>query len=139
MEETQKNGLPSDKSETLCAVLTGDLYQILIKVRADSSTVHMNAVYAGLDTCGGCNLIRKNQLPPNADIRPLSRGPRIAAAQGQALKTLGVVTLYLRLDGSPISAYIHANGRLTPNVIFLLPFMLIRGERPLVEPFSNVF
>ena len=80
--------------------MTGDFYQVLATVRTDLQSRHSNSNYAGLDTCGGCNLIRADQVPFGAQIVEVSRGPQITAAQGQTLPIMGAVKLLLRLDGS---------------------------------------
>jgi hypothetical protein len=54
----------------------------------------------GLDTCGGCNLIRKNSLPPGAKIFPWYNPPHVHAAQGKRLEILGVVSLFLMAAGA---------------------------------------
>jgi hypothetical protein len=85
--------------ESSCLVMTGDLYQVHATVRSDAQSRHTNSNFAGLDTCGGCNLIRADQVPYGAQIVEMSRGPKVTAAQGQSLPIIGALKLLFRLEG----------------------------------------
>ena len=80
--------------------MTGDLYELRATFAASPDARHTNTARVGLDTCAGCNLIRRNQLPYGVAIRSLSRPNRVSSAQGQNVKVLGEVTLTLRLEES---------------------------------------
>ena len=80
--------------------MTGDLYELRATFAATPDARHTNTARVGLDTCAGCNLIRRNQLPYGVAIRSLSRPNRVSSAQGQNVKVLGEVTLTLRLEES---------------------------------------
>jgi hypothetical protein len=80
--------------------MTGDLYELHVKLAASQGAKHTNTTRVGLDTCAGCNLIRRNQLPYGTMIRPLTGSTRVQAAQGQRVNALGEVTLTLRLSES---------------------------------------
>jgi hypothetical protein len=56
-------------------------------------------VDVGLDTCGGCNIIWKNSLPPGAKICLLYNPPHVHAAQGKRLEILRVASLFLMAAG----------------------------------------
>ena len=79
--------------------MTSGIYEIELTVGVDfyHKAQTINCVRAALDTCGGCNLIRRNQIPPGIAIQPLSRPTKIAAAQGQDLHALGEVRLQIRV------------------------------------------
>jgi hypothetical protein len=98
--ETENRCDPPDKPRPLCALLTGDLYQILVTFKAYENCAVGNTEFAGLDTCGGCNLIRPNQMPLNAIMREVRTTSSIYAAQGQRLEVLGVTTLFISVGNS---------------------------------------
>jgi hypothetical protein len=87
--------LPEQGSLDSTSVLSGVIYKIRIELFADIACLQKIVMDVGLDTCGGCNLIRKNSLPPGAKIRPLSNPPHVLAAQGKKLEILGVSSLFL--------------------------------------------
>jgi hypothetical protein len=61
----------------------------------------------GLDTCGGCNLIRKDSLPPGSTISSIANPPTIQAAQGEAIEVLGVVPLVLEVGGTGLADVVN--------------------------------
>jgi hypothetical protein len=103
VEETQARTDPPDKdaADTPCAVMTGDLYQLMVVVSAAPGAKHTNAMKAGLDTCAGVNLIRRNQVPYGSNIRNSQHGTSVKAAQGQKVSTVGEVTLSMKIADSP--------------------------------------
>jgi Reverse transcriptase (RNA-dependent DNA polymerase) len=106
VEETPKTNDPPDKPIS-CLTLTGDIYQLMVTVRAEETSSCTNSVYGGLDTCGGCNLIRKNQIPYGAVVKELLDGPKIAQAQGQGLAVIGRVFLMMQVEGSTSFLPVH--------------------------------
>jgi transposase InsO family protein len=53
-----------------------------------------------LDTCAGCNLVRKNQVPHGAVIKALENPPSITAAEGNPMVALGSVELFANVAES---------------------------------------
>jgi hypothetical protein len=85
--------------------MTGDLYELMVTLAASSDGRHSNTMRVGLDTCAGCNLIRRNQLPYGAVIRAVEGPNRVQAAQGKQVTIIGEVTLTMRLSGSTETIY----------------------------------
>jgi hypothetical protein len=81
--------------------MTGDLYQLMVVVSAAPYAKHTNAMKAGLDTCAGVNLIRRNQVPYGSKIRLFQHGTSVKAAQGQKVSTVGEFTLPMKVSESP--------------------------------------
>jgi hypothetical protein len=70
VEETQARTDPPEKyADKPCAVMTGDLYQLLVVASAAPDAKQTNAIKAGLDTCAVVNLIRRHQVPYGSKIR----------------------------------------------------------------------
>jgi hypothetical protein len=80
--------------------LTGNIYELFVTFSASPEARHINTAKVGLDTCAGCNLIRRNQLPHGAVIRNKTGANRVQSAQGQNITMLGEVTLTIKLAGS---------------------------------------
>jgi hypothetical protein len=80
-------------------VLSGTVYKIRLGIRSHVACLQALVLDVGLDTCGGCNLIRKDSVPPGSTISSIEYLPTIQAAQGEALKILGVVSLILEVGG----------------------------------------
>ena len=91
MEETLELNDPPERLDevTPCAVMTGDIYELLVTFSACSQVRQSNTAKVGLDTCAGCNLIRRNQLPEGAVIRRTESASRVRSAQGQHLDMIG--------------------------------------------------
>jgi hypothetical protein len=82
VEETPARTDPPDKDAgTPCAVMTGDLYQLMIVVSAAPGAKHTNAMKTGLDTCAGVNLTRRNQVTYGSKIQHSQHGTPVKAAQ----------------------------------------------------------
>jgi hypothetical protein len=98
-EEAPDKIMHQDK-DLSCLVLTGELFKLHVGISAqgERSTVIYND--AALDTCGGCNLSRRNQVPPGAEVRALNECPRVASAEGQSVKLEGVVTLEVNISST---------------------------------------
>jgi hypothetical protein len=99
-EETRNRNDPPHKDITPCAVMTGDIYELRLTLAASPGSRHTNTARVGLDTCAGCNLIRRNQLPLGSVVRPVASPSKVRAAQGQPEVVRGEVTLMLRLAES---------------------------------------
>jgi hypothetical protein len=84
-----------DKNEKVC-VLAGAVYKIKVDVSSSVTLRPAYSVEACLDTGGGCNLIRRDTLPPTTSVQPLSEIPRISAAQGEYLSIRGFCQLFLQ-------------------------------------------
>jgi hypothetical protein len=80
--------------------LTGELFKLHVGMAAMEEPTVVIYNRAGLDTCGGCNLVRKNQVPKGAVIRDLRDEPRISSAEGRSVEILGVVTRTSTLPGT---------------------------------------
>ena len=102
LEETHDRNDPPDKWDdvTPIAVLTGDIYELFATFSASPKARHTNTAKVGLDTCAGCNLIRRNQLPHGVVIRNQTGANRVQSAQGQNITMIGEVTLTMKLAGS---------------------------------------
>ena len=102
MEETHDRNDPPDKWDevTPIAIMTGDIYELYVTFSASPQARHTNTARVGLDTCAGCNLIRRNQIPHGAVIRTQPGVNRVQSAQGQNIAMLGEVTLTMKLAGS---------------------------------------
>jgi hypothetical protein len=102
LEETHDRNDPPDKWDDLTpiAVMTGNIYELFVTFSASPEARHTNTAKVGLDTCAGCNLIRRNQLPHGAEIRTKSDVNRIQSAQGQNITMVGEVTLTMKVAGS---------------------------------------
>ena len=100
--ETQCRNDPPDKDidGTPCAVMTGDLYQLMVTVSAKPGLKDTNTMKVGLDTCSGINLIRRSQIPHGTKIRCAPGVTKVRAAQGQNVDMIGEVTLSLTVCGS---------------------------------------
>jgi transposase InsO family protein len=82
-----------DGSFDSVSVLSGIIYKIRIELLSEIECSQRSVMDVGLDTCGGCNLIRKDALPPGSTIYPLLNPPNVHAAQGKQLEILGVASL----------------------------------------------
>jgi hypothetical protein len=102
VEETHDRNDPPDKGDevTLIAVMTGDIYELYVTFSASPEARHTNTARVGLNTCAGCNIIRRNQLPHCTVVRTQPGVNRVQPAQGQNISMLGEVTLTMKLAGS---------------------------------------
>jgi hypothetical protein len=91
--------LPEKGSVASVSVSSGVIHKIRIELLSNIACSQKTVMDVGLDTCGGCNLIRKNSLPPGATMYPLSNPPHVHDAQGKKLEILGVSTLLLKAGG----------------------------------------
>jgi hypothetical protein len=80
-----------------------EIYKIRLVIRSHVACLQTLVLDVGLDTCGGCNLIRNDSLPPGSTISSISNPPTIQAAQGEAVKVLGVVSLVLEVSGTGLA------------------------------------
>jgi transposase InsO family protein len=92
--------LPESGSCESDRVLSGNIYKIRLGIRSHAACLQALVLDVGLDTCGGCNLIRKDSIPPGSTISSLANPPTIQAAQGEAIEVLGVVPLVLEVSGT---------------------------------------
>ena len=92
--------LPEQGSKDNVSVLSGAIYKIRVELLSEIACSQRIALDVGLDTCGGCNLIRKDSLPPGSAMSHLSNPPIIHAAQGKKLDILGVASLFVVAGGN---------------------------------------
>jgi hypothetical protein len=88
-------------------VISGNIYKIRVELRSHVDCSQKIVVDVGLDTCGGCNLIRKDSLPPGSIINTLLDPPKIQAAQGKPLEIIGVSSLHLNAGGNDLEEVVY--------------------------------
>jgi hypothetical protein len=108
VEETHdRNDMPDKGDEvTPIAVMTGDIYELYVTFSASPEARHTNTDRVSLDTCSGCNIIRRNQLPHGTVVRTQPGVDRVQSAQGQNIAMLGEITLTMKLAGSSYTIYV---------------------------------
>jgi hypothetical protein len=92
--------MPENGSFDSVSVLSGAIYKIRVELLSDIACSQRTIMDVGFDTCGGCNLIRKDALPPGSKIYPLSNPPNVHAAQGKQIEILGAAPLVVIAGGS---------------------------------------
>jgi transposase InsO family protein len=88
-------------------VLSGNIYKVRLGLSSNANCLQKLILDIGLDTCGGCNLIRNDLLPPASTVHPLSNPPKIQAAQGKSLDIIGVASLILEVGDMSLKDPVH--------------------------------
>jgi hypothetical protein len=98
-EEAPNRTYTPDKRDTEAKriVIKGELYKIEVGISPIGEGGQRIYYDVALDTCAGCNILRFNQLPHGAVIRPLNSPPIVSAVQGQPVEVTGGATLRIHL------------------------------------------